>query len=230
MQKIDVKEHAVKRGSCFFLLCTFWEWCIHIQIYFIPSEMAESQHVIQQSWILYNSSAKTWVSKNRLPCLDVEVILQSTCKWLKDTTKTCFLQKDRILFYGTEGVQPCIWQHCLWVSFCYFHHTRKFQGFGDKTVYRVGMQQGHKSKIKFLQEIVCTLIVFTIFSFSFQAFPKSQNRLPVHTWAVIKRVLLSESLQGYFSRLTLRSNNPAPPCKDKLQPLHGHLTHTHLTH
>jgi hypothetical protein len=32
---------------------------------------------------------------------------------------------------------------------------------------RVGIQQGHKSKIKLLQEIVCTLIVLTIVSPSF---------------------------------------------------------------
>jgi hypothetical protein len=93
----------------FSLLCVFWGWCIHIQIYFIASEMSESQHVMSQSWIsLYNYYAKTWVSKNRPPCLDVEVILPSTCKWLKNTPKTCSLQKDRTRFYGMEGVQVLV--------------------------------------------------------------------------------------------------------------------------
>jgi hypothetical protein len=109
---------------------------------------------------------------------------------------------------------------------CYFHLTRnKFEGFGGKTMYRVGIQ-GHKAKSNYFKEIVCTHIVSTIVTPSFKASPKSQNRLAVHTWAIIKCVLISESSQVHFSWLMLSSNYPALPCKEKLQPLHRHLTHT----
>ena len=51
--------------------------------------------------------------------------------------------------------------------------------------------------------------------------PKSQNRLPVHTWAIIKRVLLSESSQvrfhGWHAATSLQREIATT----------WHLTHTH---
>ena len=39
-----------------------------------------------------------------------------------------------------SNIPSCLWKHCRGPLFCYIHNTQQFHGFGDKTMYRMGIQ------------------------------------------------------------------------------------------